>query len=208
MVNPVLEESVMLIEVAIKKLVKADLAAASRLGKLQGKVLCVELTSPLMTFYVAPVVDGLEFGFDEQNADCTITGSWVDFLSVAEDEQRLFSSNIKLDGDYHWVVELKSILMSLDVDWEGLLAKNIGGLAAHQLAQCFRSTGVYVEHTSTLLRRDISDYLHEELRILPSRPELKQFYSWVDAERLAVDRLQARIQRLEQKAKAAIDLSD
>lgn len=194
MAKPVFEEALMLIEIAIKKLVRADLAAASRLQKIQGNVLCVELTSPALVFYVTAVIDGVEFSFQEQESDCTLRGSWVDFLEIAEDPKRLFGAKVSIVGDHYWVIELKSILSNLDVDWEGLLAKYLGDIPAYQVGQCFRSAKSYTAHTSSLLSQDLSDYLHEELRILPTKPELDHFYQSVDELRLRVDRLQARLQ--------------
>lgn len=196
MLKPLFEEALMLIEVAIKKVVRADLAAASRLQKIEGNVLCVELTSPSIVFYVTAVVDGVEFSFQEQEAHCTLRGSWIDFLEIAEDEQRLFGAKVSIQGDHHWLVELKSILTSLDIDWEGLLANYLGDIPAYQIGQCFRSTKSYAKHTSALLCDDLSDYIHEELRLLPAKPELDYFYHSVDDLRLRVDRLNARVSLL------------
>lgn len=199
MANPIINETLMLIEVAIKKLVRTDPVASARLRALQGKVLALELSSPPLKLFVLPVPEGLEFSFDEHPADCTLKGAWVDFLEIAEDEHRLFGSGVEIHGDMQLARELKAILVELDIDWEGLLGNRIGELPAHQLAFFFRSIKRYAEHTSTLLADDLSDYLHEELRVAPSRPELQQFYQGVDELRLKVDRLQARLEQLEPK---------
>lgn len=197
MVNAAFAEILTPLELAIKQLVRTDPVARRRLQGLQGKVIAVVLSSPSVTFYLLPVADGVEFSFSDHQADCTLAGSWIDFLEVAEDEHRLFSSKIVVQGDHQLAAELKSILTQLDIDWEGLMASHIGDLPAHQLAKLFTSSRNYAEKTSSLLFEDLSDYLHEELRIAPAKPELQQFYSAVDELRLRVDRLQARTQQLE-----------
>lgn len=197
MANPLIAECLTLIEVAIKQAVKTDPVAARRLAELQGQVLEVQLTSPFLQLFILPVADGIEFTQSDLVADCQISGAWVDFLAIAEDEHRLFGSGVQIHGNQQLVKSLKEILSELEIDWEALLADHLGDLPAHQLARIFGSAKRYAEHSSRLLLADLSDYLHEEIRVAPPKAELQQFYQGVDELRLRADRLQARVQLLE-----------
>jgi len=190
------------LEVAIKVAFKRDAATQRRLSRLDGKLIEVRLTVPQLSFYVLPVSDGLEFDTQHQfQADCVVEGAASDFLEVLMDEQKTFGSGIRLSGDTQLAIELKSCLQRLDIDWEGLLADNIGDLAAHQLAQLFRKGQQFAKQSKDTLLDDLDDYLHEEVRLLPSKIELEHFYDQLDQLRLSADRLQARVERLAAKHK-------
>ncbi len=157
----------------------------------------LQLLSPVFKLYIFPVCDGLEFssGYD-QDVDCRIEGRASDFLEVLLDEQKTFGSGITLSGDTQIAISLKDCLQKLNIDWEGLLADQIGDLAAHQFAEVFRMGRSYLHGSSSSLLDDMDDYLHEEARLLPAKAELQRFYDQVVRLRLQVDRLQARVERL------------
>ncbi|MCW9050872.1 MAG: SCP2 sterol-binding domain-containing protein [Motiliproteus sp.] len=186
------------IEVAIKVALKQDPATLRRLARLDAKVLQVKIKAPALELFVFPVSDGIEFSSAwEDQIDCTVEGGAADFLEVLLDEQKTFGSGIELSGDSQVAIDLKNCLQKLDIDWEGLLADQIGDLAAHQFAEIFRAGRGYLQKSSDNLLDDLSDYLHEEVRVLPGKVELEQFNQRVDDLRLQVDRLQARVQKLE-----------
>lgn len=185
------------LEVAIKVALRQDPAALRRLGRLDGKVIALQVTAPQLKLFVFPVLDGIEFssGYDS-DADCSVAGRASDFLEVLLDEQKTFGSGIQLSGDTQIAISLKDCLQQLNIDWEALLADRIGDLAAHQFADIFRVGRSYLRESSASLLDDMDDYLHEEIRLLPAKVELEQYYNQVDQLRLQVDRLQARIERL------------
>ncbi|MEH6628610.1 MAG: SCP2 sterol-binding domain-containing protein [Motiliproteus sp.] len=185
------------LEVAIKVALRQDPAALRRLGRLDGKVIALQITAPQLKLFVFPVLDGIEFssGYDS-DADCSVAGRASDFLEVLLDEQKTFGSGIQLSGDTQIAISLKDCLQQLNIDWEALLADRIGDLAAHKFADIFRVGRSYLRESSASLLDDMDDYLHEEIRLLPAKVELEQYYNQVDQLRLQVDRLQARIERL------------
>ncbi len=187
------------LEVAIKVALRQDPATLRRLARLDGKVIQLQITSPQLMIYLFPVADGIEFSSGhEGEVDCRIEGRTSDFLEVLLDEQKTFGSGIQLSGDTQIAISLKDCLQQLNIDWEALLADRVGDLAAHQFAEIFRIGRSYLRESSDSLLDDMDDYLHEEIRLLPARVELEQFYNQVDQLRLQVDRIEARIERLSQ----------
>ncbi len=185
------------VDVAVKSALRRDPATLRRLARLDGRVIALRFSIPKLQLFVFPVTDGLEFSSrPPAHVDCSVEGSAADFLEVLLDEHKTFDSDICLRGDTQLAIDLKNCLQRLDIDWEGLLADRVGDLAGHQLAEWFRTGRNYLRQSRETLLDDIDDYLHEEIRLLPPAAELEQFYDQVDLLRLSVDRLQARVERL------------
>jgi len=87
----------------------------------------------------------------------------------------------------------------MGIDWEEVLAQNIGDIPAHQAGRLLRGSLDWIMSTRGKLREDIGEYLQEEVRLLPSRNEIEAFMDDVSKTRSDVDRLEARIQRLEKE---------
>ena len=75
----------------------------------------------------------------------------------------------------------------------------VGDRLAHQAGRALRHGRDYATATGRTLRQDLSEYLTEEARLLPTRPELERFHADVDILRDDAERLQAQLQRLERR---------
>ena len=71
-------------------------------------------------------------------------------------------------------------------------------MIARQLGNLFRLSGKFIGESSRTLAQDITEYLQEEARWLPTRTEVNYFLNDIDELRSDVDRVDARIQRLMQ----------
>jgi len=74
---------------------------------------------------------------------------------------------------------------------------SILGDASPYAASAIKKTVNYAKQQQQEIHRLGQEYLIEELRIVPSEPELEQFYSQVRDTALAVDRIGARIAQLQ-----------
>jgi ubiquinone biosynthesis protein UbiJ len=118
-------------------------------------------------------------------------------LGIGTDTARtLFSGDVDITGDVETGQAFKSILDEMDIDWEEQLSRVTGDVVAHQLGNLARRAGEWLRHGGTTLQQDIGEYLQEESRVLPSRIEIENFIADVGNTAMAVERLEARLQRL------------
>ena len=112
-------------------------------------------------------------------------------------EKTLFSGDVTIDGDVETGQAFKSILDEIDIDWEEQLSKLTGDVIAHQLGNAARHARKIFRHSRNTLQKDIDEYLHEELRVLPARIETENFSADVTRINMDTERLAARIKRLQ-----------
>jgi ubiquinone biosynthesis protein UbiJ len=80
---------------------------------------------------------------------------------------------------------------------EKQLAHYTGDSLAHNISQFFRSGQNWSKESIETFRLNASEFLQEETRDLPAVPEMDIFYRQIDELRTDFDRLQSRIERLE-----------
>ena len=185
------------IEAALNRYISLDPEALSKFASLEGKVIAIEIKPGIQTLFLFPSTDGFMVLSDfDGEADATISGSPVALtkLGLADDPKDiLFSGEVELRGDTRIANQLSRILSQLDIDWEELLARNIGDIAAHKVGNVFRDVNQWFKRSTKSVCLDAGEYLQEESHLSPSNAELRKFVSQVDELREGVDRLAAKI---------------
>ncbi len=178
-----------------------DPGSRLRLAKLSGQILAIRISAPALNFYLMPDEDGLSLMANWQGeVDTEIAGSLFALLQLANTEpHNLKYSGVSAMGDLQLLAELQQILKSLDIDWEDMLSQFTGDLIGHQTAELIRTKFNLVASRAASVKRLASEFISEELQTLPSKPELSDFYRQVDELRFAVDRAQARVEKLLQE---------
>lgn len=185
-----------------EKLINAALAydPASRiaLAELSPQVLAVQISAPDFKMFVAPSAEGIALhGHYEGEITTQLQGTLPALLSlIKSDRLNLKDSGVQLFGSTHFLAELQKILKNLDIDWEEMLSQVFGDIIGHQSAELIRSKMLWTKDRVNNMQRLTSEFLTEELRILPSAPELNFFNAQVDELTLGVDRAAARIEQL------------
>ena len=184
-------------EAALRKALVYDPASCQALEGLQGRVLALQLTPLEMTLYVHPGEGGLALTNQwEGEVHSRLSGKLWDFIRLAQGEQAsLAGSGIRLEGDAQLVQSLQRIMRQLDIDWEEALCAPLGDLTGHQLAQALRSGSLWCKGREAEARRLLTDFIGQELALVPSRAELEDFYHQVDELQLHLDRVEARLQQ-------------
>jgi ubiquinone biosynthesis protein UbiJ len=187
------------IENALNGYFSLDARAQSRLAELAGKVIALEITGLELTLYFVPHETGVQvLGHYADAPDTVIRGTPMALarLSLAEDANRVvLSGDVQIDGNTHAGRVFREALASVDLDWEELLSKAVGDMAAHQIGNALRGLGGWAKRSAGSLRMDVTEYLQEESRDLPTRYEIEDFLNRVDAFRDGVERLAARVAR-------------
>lgn len=134
---------------------------------------------------------------DIDQADLHISGRSLALIKLARDPDALFSADITIKGDIQFAKTLQDLLADFDFDWEQQLAQFTGDTLAHPIANGIQSFHRWASQTTQDFTLDIAEYLREESRILPDASEVNSFMKGVDKIRSDMDRLEARVQRLQ-----------
>lgn len=187
---------------SVEKIINAALAydPATRiaLARLEPQVLAVVLTAPAISIFIAPRADGIHLlGQCEDSVTTQVQGSVAALLTLLKSERiNLKDSGVEMMGSTHFLAELQQILKKLDIDWEEMLTGVVGDITGHQVAELIRGKLGWVGDRASNIQRLASEFLSEELQVLPSKAELSFFNQQVDEIQLDVDRLGARIEHL------------
>jgi len=203
-----------LINNALKKYLDSDPEIAAKLSKFEGQCLLVHLTDIEKEILVTPVQAGIEVcehivdeevldasepGNIETGITTTIHSNIVSLARMglgAEYQSMLNSGALKIEGDVEFANQLRSIFMQVDIDWEEVASKYVGDSVAYQVGLFVNKFKNYKKRSVDNFRLDVSEFLQEESRIVPTKVELDRFMSGVDDLDANVQRLEARIQRL------------
>ncbi|MFK7814936.1 MAG: SCP2 domain-containing protein [Gammaproteobacteria bacterium] len=198
-----------LINRALKKYLDSDPEISAKLNKYAGQSLLLHLTDIEKQLLVTPVQAGVEVSEysnedDALHADApeittTIRSNIVSLARIglgAEYQSMLSSGALKIEGDVEFANQLRSIFMQVDIDWEEIVSKYVGDSVAYQVGLFVNRFKNYKSRSVDNFRLDVSEYLQEESRIVPTKVELDRFMSGVDNLDANVQRLEARIQRL------------
>ena len=188
------------VEAGLNKVLALDATALPRLAALQGRVIAVDCTAPALRLFLLPGADGLRLaGHWEAPADCTLRAPAGRLLELAVRRDKsavLHAPDVELNGHSACLLDLAAILQDLELDWEGALAEWLGPLGAVALARPLQGAGQWSGDALASLRLNLADWLAEEARLLAGRQEAEVRFAELDDLKLALDRLEARSERL------------
>lgn len=188
-------------EAAINRYIALDDNIASVLAPLNGKIVTITITPFNETIYLCPSSDCIQcLDTVTQPVDTHLTGSLMSLglMSLSgKPMNSLFSGEVTIDGDVNTGRKFQELFDKLDINLEGKLARYTGETVAHNLAEFFRAGKSWGKESLETFKLNASEFLQEETQELPAKPEADIFYAEVDELRMAFDRLQSRIERLE-----------
>jgi ubiquinone biosynthesis protein UbiJ len=174
--------------------------------QLEGRSLALRLEATALSFFFI-VRDG-RMTIETQHegeADATLAGTPLALLSLVGPgaADRLRGSTIRIAGDAEVAQRFQELLQQAQPDFEEELAGVFGDVAAHQMANFARGLFDWGRKAADSLALNVSEYLQEEGRDVPTRIELEEFLEAVDHLREAADRAEARLSRLEARRRAS-----
>ena len=192
------------LEAALNRYLRLDPDAMARMAALQPRSIAIELTPLQLTLYLVPAENGVQLRSQLESApDTVLRGTPLGVAQLglgSQSGKALFSGDVAIEGDVETGQAFKTILDEMDIDWEEQLSRLTGDIIAHQLGNTARrATGILRQGRRTL-ERDLGEYLQEELRVLPTRIETENFSADVSRLGMDLDRLAARIRRLQMPA--------
>ena len=185
-------------EKMINAALRYDPATRIGLAQLEGKIIALQITTPGITVFVMPMDDELRLmGNWDGDVDTRISGSLLALAQLSQTEiHNLKDSGVTVMGDLSLLADLQRLVKNLDIDWEEMLSQFTGDIVGHHAAQLIRAKFGWAKDRAKSAQRLTSEFLTEELKTLPGKPELDDFYRQVDDLRLAVDRAAARVEAI------------
>lgn len=188
------------IENALNRYIRLDPDGPATFASLEGRVIVIELSGIDVELAIFPSADEFMLLTDfDGEADARLRGTPLAFarLALAQDKRdQLFSGEIELSGDTRLANKFSLLFSQLDIDWEELLAKGLGDIAAHKIGNGLRSFQRWLTRAGHSVSLDSGEYLQEEARLSPANAELRSFIQQVDELREGADRLAARLKLL------------
>lgn len=186
---------------ALNHALALDPTSKEKMLALQGKMLELIITPLGVNFFIAFEDGRLQFLSHYQGQPDTIIHSsplGLIRLSLlpASRARSLFNDKIRISGDVELGQNIKRLFDELDIDWEGHLSYFTGDVVAHQLGSLFRRGLAFKRHVDESMQANITEYLQEELRVLPSREEVDDFFNDIDTLVLDVERMQEKYNQL------------
>ena len=190
---------------AVNRVLREDEAASAQLAELAGRSVEVQLSRLGLRLCVAIEADGILLATRSLRApDVVLEGNLADLVAMARAHRQgetVAAGQVRIQGDLGTVRQLEAALDALSFDWEASLARVIGGVPARQVARVLEALFAFARQAHASLERDLGQFLLEERRLVPTAREIEQL--GVDALRLDMDldRLAARIARLERRGR-------
>ena len=190
--------SLLALEKAINYALALDPATPEKMAALGSKVIQIIIDPLKVTFFIRFQPLKLELLDDyDKEADTVIRSNPIGLIRLsflpASKVRSMFNDNIHLTGDLEVGALAKELFDNLDIDWEGHLAQFTGDVIAYQVGSLFKRGLKFQRQLTENVQYQITDYLHEELRLFPPREEIDDFFQEVDELRLDVERLEATI---------------
>ena len=189
------------LEAAFNKFLEMDQNSAVFLAPLSGKIIAMTLLPFNETIYLCPTSDSIQLlDYSPNQPDTQLTGSVFAFglMGLSSKPMRsIFSGEVKIEGDMQTGRKFQELFAKLDINLEQQLARYTGDTIAHNISQFFRAGQNWSKESIETFRLNASEFLQEETRDLPAVPEADLFYAQVDELRTDFDRLQSRVERLE-----------
>ncbi|MDP2902187.1 MAG: SCP2 sterol-binding domain-containing protein [Methylovulum sp.] len=198
------------LESALNHYLALDQHRGDFLASLIGKVIAVTVQPFNETLYLCPTADSIQLlDYSPKPADTHLTGSLfaLGLMGLSDNPMRpIFSGEVKIEGDMRTGRKFQELFAKPGINLEAKLARFTGEHAAHHISQFFRTGRNWSKETIETFRLNLSEYLQEETRDLPAVPEIDIFYRQIDDLRTDFDRLQSRVERLENSLGAKTDI--
>ena len=189
------------LETALNRYLDLDPTTGKRLAALDGRVIALELRGLDLTLVFR--VQGRRIALVDDPAlkpDTVLRGTPFGIARLGMGRGTapgtLFSGDVEIGGDVETGQAFKTLLDAIDIDWEEQLARYTGDVVAHHAGNAARGAGRWLDHARLTVEQDLSEYLQEELRVVPTRIEIENLVEEIDRLAMDAERLEARLKRL------------
>lgn len=180
--------------------IRATTPARELCEQLEGTVVAVRVRDTALAAWFIVHKDHLELSTDtDREPDILISGSLFTLARMAgvPGVSTARNGSLEFTGDPGRAEEFQRLLTYAKPDLEEELSGVVGDVAAHHIGEFARGVGKWGREAGAVMGANVREYLQEESRDVPSRYEVDRFSKRVSRLRDDVDRLEARIRRLQ-----------
>lgn len=188
----------------LQSLLNRNIGGSSRaqalLDHVAGKSLEIRIATTPFRIRIEAAGDRIEIGRGgDASADAMIEGTPLSLarLAAPDPAQSFKSGGLQISGDAEVAQDFRKLFAAAQPDFEEELSRITGDVFAHHLARLARGALQFGLKARDTFAQNVAEYLTEEGRDVPARPEVEAFLAGVDEVREATDRLEARLERLE-----------
>ena len=184
----------------LNRQIQAKTPARELCAALQDRVFAVRVkdTSLAMFIIVGPGEIFLTGEFSD-DPDVVVSGSLLSLARLAgrDGDAVIRDGLVDLTGDAELATQFQKLLRYGRPDLEEELSGAVGDVVAHTVSEFARNVGRWGTGVRSTMRQNVTEYLQEESRTVPSRYEADVFRKRVESLRDDVARFEARVKRLE-----------
>lgn len=191
-----------LIEAAWNAVIRARPELQAAVTALDGRVVQITLKGLERSFFVLVSEGQLQLQGEWQGEpDAHISGTPLAFMALrAGEEATLFRGEVTIDGDAQLGREFRKLLDQIAAHWEAPLAGVVGEESAAKLKAAWEEFFDWSGQTLLTFARDFAGYMKSDAELLAEREAVANFLDAVDTLRSDVDRLAARVKRLQDRS--------
>lgn len=185
----------------VNRQISAKTPARQLCDELDGQVFAVRVKDTALAAYIRVherrVSLSSEFAGEPDVAVC---GSLLSLLKLAgSGERSIREGSVEFSGDAEIAEQFRKLLRYGKPDLEEELSNVVGDVAAHSLGELLRSVGRWGRTAGATMRQNVTEYLQEESRTVPSRYEVENFRDQVNVLRDDVARFANRLRDYENR---------
>lgn len=197
--NP-LEAALRPVASVLNRNIRATTPAHELCASLAGTVVAVRVRNTALAAWFLIGEDELELATEcDAEPDVVISGSLLTLARMADESgtSALRDGSLELTGDPQLAADFQRLFAYARPDIEEELSGVVGDVVAHRLGDFARGVSNWARSARSTMGDNIREYLQEESRDVPSRYEVDRFTDQVNTLRDDVDRLEARVARLQ-----------
>lgn len=190
----------------INRQIDATTPAREICADIAGSVIAIRVRDSALATYFHVHDNAITLtGLYAEEPDVVISGSLLSLAKLATPAatEAIRDGSVELHGDAHTAQAFQQLLRYARPDIEEELSILLGDTVAQNLGDFARRLRDWSEGARDTMRQNLSEYLQEETRAVPSRHEVDMFRQNVDTLRDDVARFEARLNRLAASRTAA-----
>ncbi|MBI4356532.1 MAG: SCP2 sterol-binding domain-containing protein [Gammaproteobacteria bacterium] len=183
------------LESGINHLIRLDPHSEEAREPFLGKVVAIQIEGVQIPFFMQFTKEGICLFLEYKGeGNLSIRGSLYSLLTMGSP---LFAArHLHLEGDITFAEALQLFFKHLEPDWEEQLSLWFGDILAHTLYEGGRSAEKWAGDRLLAVRENFTDFIQEEMLLLPPRALLEYFYDEVDSVQSHFEHLESKIDQL------------
>ncbi|MBX2849064.1 MAG: SCP2 sterol-binding domain-containing protein [Acidiferrobacterales bacterium] len=190
-----------LFEIACNHALEHDPQTQRRLQELHGKSMTLHVKTVQQSLTVSPCPEGLELSNkNPDTVDVTLSTTLAAMIKISRDgmdDADLQPGDLEISGDPIIGQRFATIITNLDINWEALLAEQIGESPARVVSIAAVQTRDFAQQSRSQLHSRFIHFIKDELEITAEKTDVDEFLDDVDTLKADSERMAARIKRLQ-----------